>query len=522
MLNTETSLFQIKASRIILFSRGDINLKDMKSRHAPPRASAMIEALRGLGYNTATALADIIDNSITANAKNIHLRFIWQGSNSQVVIQDDGSGMSAKEIDTAMRLGEKSPLDTRASGDLGRFGLGLKTASFSQCRRLTVASIGIDGLQCLRWDLDVIATSLDDGWHLLEGPASGSESLLDPLKELGCGTLVAWEVLDRVVTANYREQDFLDLIDRVENHLAMVFHRYLEKSSDPIRIFINDNAVSPWDPFLCGHPAKPWHSPSARTTKAAGVQAECHVLPHKDRLTEKEFLSAQGPDGWTAQQGFYVYRNERLLLAGSWLGLGQGRAWTKDEAHRLARIRLDIPNSADEEWKIDIRKSVARPPIALRSWLVRLAEDTRARARRSFAHRGRIPKTQNGEQVVQAWQAHQTSGGIRYKIDLDHQAVRAVIDDAGTLYPQIRAMLRVIEETVPIQRIWLDTAENKETPRTGFSGEPSSEVTKVLEVMYRNMVVIKGMSPAMARERLMRSEPFNSYPDLVAALPDQA
>lgn len=481
----------------------------------------MIEALRGLGYNTATALADIIDNSIAASAMTVALRFVWKGADSRVEIQDDGRGMNAEEIDKAMRLGEQSPLDERHVNDLGRFGLGLKTASFSQCRRLTVASIGSDGLQCLRWDLDVLTASTDDGWYLLEGPEHGSEPLLGPLEAAGCGTLVLWEVLDRIVTHGFSEQDFLDLIDHVERHLAMVFHRYLEGPKARLRLLINGKAVQPWDPFLSGHPAKPWHSPVASLSSAPGVAVECHVLPHKDRLSAKEFELAQGPDGWTAQQGFYVYRNERLLVAGSWLGLGHGRSWTKDEAHRLARIRLDIPNSTDAEWKIDIRKSTARPPVALRGWLIRLAEDTRARARKAFAHRGQAPRVPNGAPVAQAWRSEHFSGGMRYRIDTEHPAIRAVLDDAGRLLPQLKAMLRVIEETVPVQRIWLDTAENKETPRTGFSGEPSAEVVSVLSVIYRNMVALKGMSPVMARERLLNSEPFHNYPGLIADLPDQ-
>lgn len=489
------------------------------SRHAPPRASAMIEALRGLGYNTATALADIIDNSIAAQAKTIDLRFVWSGKESRIEVQDDGNGMSAAALDKAMRLGEKNPLEQRSADDLGRFGLGLKTASFSQCRRLTVASIGADGLQSLYWDLDVLAASTDDGWHLLEGVAEGSEHILAPLKEVRNGTLVIWELLDRIVTDGFSDQDFLDLIDRVERHLAMVFHRYLENTRSFI-LRINGKSVKPWDPFLSGHPGKPWHSPAETNPLAPRVEIECHVLPHKDKLSPAEFDSAQGSDGWTAQQGFYVYRNKRLLVAGSWLGLGTGRSWTKDEAHRLARIRLDIPNSADTEWKIDIRKSTARPPVALRGWLIRFAEETRARARKAFVHRGQIPRLKNGSSVIQAWKTEHFTGGMRYRIDTDHPAVRAVLEDAGSLLPQIRVMLRVIEETVPVQRIWLDTAENKEAPRTGFAEEPQTEVVNILEILYSNMVQLKGMSPALARERLLQSEPFQNYPELVAALPD--
>jgi hypothetical protein len=478
----------------------------------------MIEALRGLGYTTATALADLIDNSISARADNVGVFFLWSGAGSQIGVFDNGSGMTDSELEQAMRLGERSPLDPRCSDDLGRFGLGLKTASFSQCRRLTVASKKAEQTHCLRWDLDFLATSTDGGWHLLDGPAPGSEAILPRLDSVSTGTVVLWEILDRIVTSGFSEQDFLDLVDRVENHLAMTFHRYLSGSQPQLTLTINGRSVSPWDPFLVNHPAT-WSSPIEYIALQSGfVQVQCHVLPHKDRLTTTEQISAGGPDGWTAQQGFYVYRNARLLVAGNWLGLGQGRPWTKEEAHRLARIRLDISNTADADWKIDIRKSTARPPIAIRSRLTRLAEDTRERARRVFAHRGQITSNPGERNLAQAWRAEHFRDGIRYRIDVNHPAVKTVLDEAGDLAQQITAMLRVIEETIPVQRIWLDTTEARETPRTGFSGAPPAEVIAVLDVMYRNLTIKKGLSPALAREQLLRTEPFHNYTDLVMAL----
>lgn len=480
----------------------------------------MIEALRGLGYSTATALADVIDNSITARADRVDVQFTWDGASSRITVLDNGEGMNESELDLAMRLGEKSPLDERETHDLGRFGLGLKTASFSQCRCLTVASRKEGGTNCLRWDLDILATSTDDGWHLIEGPAEGSEGFLLPLHARNQGTLVLWEKLDRIVTTGFSEQDFLDLVDRVERHLAMVFHRYLSGPGVRLRLYINDRPVIAWDPFLTTNTAT-WSSPVERIAAASGiVEVQCHVLPHKDRLDSREHDSAAGPDGWTAQQGFYVYRNQRLLVSGSWLGLGRGRSWTKEEAHRLARIRLDIPNTADADWKIDIRKSTARPPISIRERLTRLAEDTRERARRVFAHRGQPSRAGSKGPLLQAWRAEHFKGGMRYRIDTNHPAIRAVLDGAGAMAPDIQAMLRVIEETIPVQRIWLDTTEARETPRTGFAEQPTEEVTTILRVMFRNMILRKGLTPALARERLACTEPFNIYPELVAALPD--
>ena len=492
-------------------------------RQAPPKAVAMLESLRGLGYSTATALADIVDNSISAQATEVNIGFFWNGDASRIMILDDGNGMSDAELENAMSLGGKNPLEIRDPTDLGRFGMGLKTASLSQCRRLTVASVQDGQIHCLRWDLDALALRPDDGWLLFEGAALGSEGYFEILSSLEKGSLVLWELLDRIVTKGYTEQDFLDLIDQIERHLAMVFHRLLQGPKPRLRILLNGHPINPWDPFMSDHPAKPWNSPIARRSSHAGaVEIECHVLPHKDRLTTEEHDTAGGPEGWTAQQGFYVYRNERLLVAGGWLGLGQGRAWNKEEAHRLARIRLDISNTADSDWKIDIRKSRAQPPVALRPWLTKLAEDTRIRARRVFAYRGSPIPSIAGVSIAQAWMAEQSRSGTRYRIDTKHPAIAAVLDMSGSHLKLVKAMLRVIEETVPVQRIWLDTTENKETPRSGFSGEPTEKVVEVLEALFEDMTKRRGMSSRLAKKALSATEPFQNYPNLIENLPDDS
>jgi hypothetical protein len=490
-----------------------------KTRNAPPRAMAMLEALRGLGYSTGAALADIIDNSISAGAKEVRVDFTWDGPTSRIKVLDDGRGMDDPELDSAMRLGDKNPLDARAAHDLGRFGMGLKTASFSQCRRLTVASVKKGVESCLRWDLDALAADPKSGWLLFEGPAPGSEPFIADLKGKKAGTLVLWETMDRVVTAGYTSDNFHDLIDTVESHLAMVFHRLLQGPRTRLKLLLNGRPVAPWDPFMSGHPAKPWTSPTTNhPTDYGTVSVQCHVLPHRDKLTIAEFEANGGPAGWTAQQGFYVYRNERLLVAGGWLGLGNSRAWNREEAHRLARIRLDIPNTADADWKIDVRKSTARPPVSLRPWLTLLAENTRERARRVFAYRGAPVSTRGTAPIEQAWRVERVKAGVRYRIEETHPSVAAVLASAGTLQPLVKSMLRVIEETVPVQRIWLDTAENKETPRTGFDGEPNTAVIEVASVLFNDLIERKQLSMEEARKAILRTEPFHKYPALVAQL----
>jgi hypothetical protein len=359
------------------------------------------------------------------------------------------------------------------------------------------------------------------GWVLIEGPAPGSEDLLGKLELLDHGTLVVWEVLDRIVTESFTVNDFLTLMEeQVERHLAMVFHRMLEGHNPKLRLNVNGKVIKAWDPFLSGHPAKPWTSPVQRHKTSCGdIEVQCHVLPHRDKLTDEEFDINGGPAGWNAQQGFYVYRNQRLLVAGGWLGLGQPRAWNREEPHRLARIRLDIPNTADADWKIDVKKSVARPPVALRAWLTSMATDTRERARRVFAYRGSPNSVISGKPIEQAWRVERTSKGIHYKIDEAHPSIAAVFDDATpTQRDLIGTMLRVIEETVPVQKIWLDTAAQKETPVTSFGSSSDEAVLKVIKTLFRNLVIRKGMDIEDAKSRLACTDPFQNFPHLIAQL----
>jgi Histidine kinase-, DNA gyrase B-, and HSP90-like ATPase len=490
-----------------------------KTRNAPPRAAAMLESLRGLGYSTPAALADVVDNSISAGATEVRIEFVWDGANSRISILDNGRGMDDSELESAMRLGDKNPLDARDVSDLGRFGMGLKTASFSQCRRLTVTSVKAGAQNCLRWDLEELAKNPYSDWLLFEGPAKGSAPYLATLKGKHSGTLVLWESMDRIVSNGYTSDDFNDLVDTVESHLAMVFHRLIQGPRAKFKLMLNGKAIAPWDPFMTGHPAKPWSSPiTHRATDYGSVAVQCHVLPHRDKLNPIEFDDNGGPAGWTAQQGCYVYRNERLLVAGGWLGLGSSRAWNREEAHRLARIRIDIANTSDADWKIDVRKSTARPPVSLRPWLMALAENTREKARHVFAYRGTPAPTQGNIPIEQAWRAERAKAGMRYRIETTHPSVAAVLANAGTLEPLIKAMLRVIEETVPVQRIWLDTAENKETPRTDFEGEPNEAIVEVAQVLFDDLIEHKGLTVNEARKSLSRTEPFQKYPALIAKL----
>jgi hypothetical protein len=491
-----------------------------------PGASALLQSLRGVGYSPWAAVADLIDNSITAGARRIHVNFVWRGPSSFVRILDDGHGMDQTELTAAMRPGSMSPLERRSTADLGRFGLGLKTASLSQCRILTVISKKNAEVTARRWDLDYVAQV--DKWRLLVGPPDESGDEAQIPEAFTSGTLVLWSRMDRLVGSAPHDDPaararFFETARLVERHLAMIFHRFLEGARPRLQLFFNGedqkSRILPWDPFMQLHPATS-ATPAERITHPNGdVEVQGYVLPHKDMLTPDEFEAGGGPEGWLAHQGFFIYRNRRLLVPGGWPLLGTGRKWTRDDVHRLARIRLDLPNSSDADWKIDIKKSAAVPPSELRPRLRGLAERVRAHAREVFAHRGGRG-TRSPSEVIRAWTSTHLEEGITYRIDRGHPSVRRVLDAAGDQRRVVEEMLTVIESTVPVQRIWLDTAERGDVPHAETSDELSADLSVSLRSLYMYMLGELRLTSTEARRRLLAIEPFSRFPASVCSLPD--
>ena len=478
-----------------------------------PDAAALIELLRAFGYSPQAALADLIDNSITAGAREIWVDLEWDGSKSFATILDNGSGMSAEALTNAMRAGSQSPLQARVPADLGRFGLGLKTASFSQCRRLTVRSKTVSGSDAVRaWDLDYVSATRE--WRLLRGPAPGSELHLQPIDGFDGGTLVLWEVMDRLVGEAATEDQrahrrFLTVVDEVAAHLSMVFHRFLTSS---LKIFLNGQQLQPWDPFLANNPATQPLGEEKLWLQGAEITARPFVLPHVSHLDNATHQTAGGPRGWNAQQGFYVYRAGRLLVAGDWLGLG----FQKEPHMSLARIQLDIPNSTDQDWDIDVRKSRARPPGVLRDDLVRIAKVTRQRAAEVYRYRGKAIARSASQEHVFAWARRVNRGRISYRINRAHPLVVESLSHE-TSAETLEALLRLLEETIPVPLIVVDSAEQPEQQASPFEEASAGAVQAVLDQAYLALRH-RGESHDTAVAHLLAMEPFDRFADLVVAL----
>jgi hypothetical protein len=483
----------------------------LQKAEATPKASSMIETFRAIGYSLETAIADIIDNSISAQASKIYINRIWRGGKSIITVKDDGDGMSSSEIIQAMRPGAQNPLSDRSENDLGRFGLGLKTASFSQCRKLSVLSRRKDSVTAFwSWDLDYIAES--DKWEVLHWIPEGFINELDSLQS---GTLVVWSDLDRILSLQTAETDdnakykFSDALDKVKNHIAMTFHRFIEDRA--IKIFWGEHEIEAWNPFCCNE-SKTQEQPTENIS--GGITMKGYVLPHKNNFsTEQAYKNAEGVNGYPAMQGFYVYRGKRLLLAGDWLGI-----FRKEEHYKLVRIQIDLPNRLDTEWQIDIKKSKAYPPAVCREQLKSYAKSVRTIGSEVYRHRGKILKQRAGQNFQPLWLEKKKDNKWSFVVNREHLMINDLKNLAKEKPEQaIEKLLKFLEEAIPTKTIYINEAQGEETQKTPFSDVDTNLIKEVLVLMYNNQIA-QGKTPRQAKDILKIQEPFNNFEDLIEEL----
>jgi hypothetical protein len=427
--------------------------------------------------------------------------------------------MTTEELISAMRAGSQNPLMKRHRKDLGRFGLGLKTASFSQCRTLTVSSKANGSLTTTkRWDLDYVGQVSE--WRLLHGANSGSEQRIAEIEEQSSGTIVLWESMDRIVgyttvDDQKAQKRFFTIINNVEAYLSMVFHYFI---NDPhsINIYINGHKITSWDPFLSNEVATQQLQEERLYLNGDVIKVRPYILPHQSKLAPHVYQQGAGLRGWNLQQGFYVYRNRRLLVAGDWLGLGI----QKEISSKLARIAVDLPNTMDQEWDIDVRKSRARPPGILQDDLRRIARITIEAATEVFRHRGKILARRNSENDIFIWNKELKNGRVAFKLNRKQPLIVDLLKASPETRSRIETLLRLIEETIPVSLITLEHSSQTDTYPAPFESSPSSEIEAIITQIYIALRE-QGMSHKQALTRLTTLEPFQYFKELIFSLTEQ-
>jgi hypothetical protein len=469
----------------------------------PPVAPLLMQSLRAVGYTTPAAVADLVDNSIAAAARNVAIRFAATPE-PIVVVVDDGIGMDEGTLVAAMRFGSRDPRQHGSRIDLGRFGLGLKTASLSQCRRLTVASSQQGGLAVATWDLDECERR--GVWWLSRPDASTvPKEIRDLLRAQGQGTAVVWQNLDRLgPSGGVDPRRALDAsMENVSDHLAMVFHRFLAgEVAGSFQITVNDRPLPKLDPFLEGHARGQSLHEESFTVEGHAVRVSPFVLPFPSRLKPGELDRAGGRESLKTGHGFYVYRGGRLVVPGGWF-----RIVPSDELIRLARVRVDVPVELDHLWKVDIRKTIAEPPAALRPELKRIVGAVTIRSRRVYTHKG--TQLVSADRIPLWTRQELRDGGASWKVNRDHPAVAALMRP-GQQDQDIERMLRLLEDSLPVHDIHLHISND--LPLADSPGMNEDE----LEALARRMLDAFRDQPDSIKlllDRLPLTDPFSRDPE---------
>lgn len=467
----------------------------------PPSAEALMESMRDVGYSIEAAMADLIDNCISAGAKHIDVRFSPHDP-AYIAVLDDGRGMGPDELTQAMRPGSRSPRETREESDLGRFGLGLKTASLSQCRRLTVASRAGGEPAAREWDLDYL--NVVKKWKLKVVPASDIEALPAIEQLPPTGTLVLWRNLDRLKEIHGTpgmESGMDAAMDRVQKHLELVFHRFLtgEAGLPKITIRINGHALTAADPFGLQFPATQPLNREVVLIAGAEVVIQPFVLPHHSKISLAEYDKLGGEDGHLRNQGFYIYRNKRLIISGTWFRLVR-----QSELTKLARVQVDIPNTLDHLWTIDIKKSFAAPPEIVRRELRRVINQITGRSEKVYTHKGQRTLSDGN---VHVWERTVKHSKIRYVLNREHPLLQGMVESLDDVdATELLDLFTMIESALPMDSIFADVG-GKHSDLDQEQPDDPDALERLVDA-YLQLLRNVGVQEANIMPRLLSVEPF--------------
>ncbi len=415
----------------------------------PPPPSSLLYAIRSIGYNFETAVADIIDNCISAEATEVRIY-----SNSSDVpyfcVLDNGIGMTFPELKNAMRLGSSRNNRPSVQTDLGRFGLGLKSASLSQCRRFTAVTKRNAKIFAITFDIDIIEETQE--WNLV---VLKDEDVLhlpefQKLKLLQHGTLIIWQNFDKIEnnTKNF-DVSFRKSVAAAQRHVEFVFHRFY----DEVSIFFNERRLERRDPFLIDSYGRQQQG-RAQEIKVGTekIRITPYTLPYANSLTREEKELLGNPKSIYDEQGLYLYRNRRLIAWGSWF-----HTEVRSELNKLARVQVDIPSTLDDIWMLDVKKSSAKIPDKIRETIRTAINESTNRSRGTVRHPGE--RELHSEQKVWGRFLADDKTTVKYLLNRDNPLLCSLKQGLGSkeLF-LLEHLLRQFESYIPKHAMHIDQA----------------------------------------------------------------
>ncbi len=470
----------------------------MLEKQSLPSAPILIESIRSIGYSFETAIADLIDNSISANATKIEILVI-PNDEPYIIIFDNGNGLDKRELEEAMRLGSKNPNDIRKENDLGRFGLGLKSASLSQCRDLTVVSKKNGILSAFSWNLDYVIEH--NTWSILEYTNEEIMKLenIELFENVTNGTYVLLKKFDKIQASTLEiNKTITEKMNSTIDHLSLVFHRYIE---DGLSIYVNNRKIEARDPFLLKNKATQARRTQEIKIGESIITVKPYILPHYNKLTEEDLKKVGGKEDLRKNQGFYIYRNKRLIIWGTWFRLSR-----QDELTKLARIMVEIPNSLDDVWGIDIKKSTANIPDIIKKNLYSCIEEAIFTSKEVYKYRGR--KENNSEKLNYVWDRIKTRDGYEYKINRNLPQIQLLCQNFDKkLLVEFERLLKNIENSFPTNTVYLDVADGKINNNVEITKEEIEELILAFEDSIDKCKEL-GLDIMEYYEQIIKTEPY--------------
>lgn len=468
-------------------------MSDLVERQFP--AKALITGLRAIGYNFSTAVADIIDNSLSALATAIKVYSDPLAKIPYFCILDNGCGMTTSELDNAMLPGSDRESKEDSKIELGRFGLGLKSASLSQCREFTVASKKFGKIRAMSFDLDVIEKENKLMLKKLSEDEIKCLPHIEGLNPYDTGTLVIWTKFDKIEggTKNF-EDSFRAVVAEAKKHVELVFHRFYQN----VNIYFNEKRIERRDPFLKDSIGR---QQTGRTTEiyinGSTVTIIPYTLPYASTLSATEKALLGNPKSIFDDQGFYLYRNERLISWGSWMKMG-----IRSELNKLARIQVDIPSTLDSVWMLDVKKSSAKIPDLIKDRIRAAVEDSIVRSRRTV----RFPGVKEQLKECKVWERiNEHEGKIRYQINRETPVIAALYDSIDEKEKQLLdVVLSQIENYIPKYSIANDSMDALSIVNADTNTEEQELMDEVIQILAR----WDGDKKKMMFERIFRAEAY--------------
>jgi hypothetical protein len=468
-----------------------------------PDPISLLESNRNLGYSIEEAISDLIDNSISANATKISYETHWNQGNPYFLLKDNGKGMSNLNNDliNSFRLGSRNPLDERDPNDLGRFGFGMKTASLSQARILTVITKK-KGYNTLALSLDLNFIRDKERWLLKSADNDFLRTEFEYLDKLDSGTVIRWDNWDR---APKLEEDFMSLISNINNYLSVCFHRFIEKG---VSICCHDYPLEPCSPIPFGEGSALYSKiPLAKNNKAKQIS---YILQHPKKWEEdyeniNRFNSFHLFDGFERQQGIYIYRCDRLLTPrGGWLGLLR-----KGNAAKLARVVIDYPNDADALWSLDITKTNASIPFEFKREIKKLIDTTKKGSVRKIVRGNRNVNRSLSQSHSNIWKTSEDRefNSYKYIVDTEHPIFRGLIEENKIKEKDLKFLLKLISENLPVSKI-IDNNDSDPSKhdRMLLQNKLSETDLEIAKILFQNQM--KTETKAVAFSWLLNFEPY--------------